>query len=79
LPDARRQARTRSKKANLCGLLKTITKVKAASSMTEHSLEKATTLDMKRVIGKVLNREFNTLTVKAKTDLTKITTTGHSR
>jgi len=61
------------------GRIRKTTKVKVALQMIERSLEKATTLDLRRVIAKVSNREFNTLTVMAKTDLTKITTTGHSR
>lgn len=61
------------------GRIRKTTKVKVALQMIERRLEKATTLDLRRVIAKVSNREFNTLTVMAKTDLTKITTTGHSR
>lgn len=61
------------------GRIRKTTKVKVALQMIERSLEKATTLDLRRVNAKVSNREFNTLTVMAKTDLTKITTTGHSR
>lgn len=61
------------------GRIRKTTKVKVALQMIERSLEKAKTLDLRRVIAKVSNREFNTLTVMAKTDLTKITTTGHSR
>jgi hypothetical protein len=69
----------RSKRASMLGRIRKTTKVKVALQMIERSLEKATTLDLRRVIAKVSNREFNTLTVMAKTDLTKITTTGHSR
>jgi hypothetical protein len=69
----------RSKRASMQGRIRKTTKVKVALQMIERSLEKATTLDLRRVIAKVSNREFNTLTVMAKTDLTKITTTGHSR
>jgi hypothetical protein len=69
----------RSKRASMQGRIRKTTKVKVALQMIERRLEKATTLDLRRVIAKVSNREFNTLTVMAKTDLTKITTTGHSR